>query len=127
APRSRPRPRKPRRRKRRRRRPSPRARRRRWPRPRGPRARRRPRPKARRWRRWPRGRVRAREGSRMLNVRVFQLARDLDLSSQEVIDRLKKLGVDVKTASSSIDEDTADKRKRALKIDALTARKRRIS
>ena len=62
----------------------------------------------------------------MLNVRVFQLARDLDLSSQEVIDRLKKLGVDVKTASSSIDEDTADKLKRALKIDALTARKRRI-
>jgi translation initiation factor IF-2 len=62
----------------------------------------------------------------MLNVRVFQLARDLDLPSQEVIDRLKKLGVDVKTASSSIDEDTADKLKRALKIDALTSRKRRI-
>ena len=62
----------------------------------------------------------------MLNVRVFQLARDLDLPSQEVIDRLKKLGVDVKTASSSIDEDTADKLKRALKIDALTNRKRRI-
>ena len=31
----------------------------------------------------------------MGNVRVFQLARDLELSSQEVIDRLKKLGVDV--------------------------------
>ena len=53
----------------------------------------------------------------MGNVRVFQLARDLNLSSQEVIDRLKKLGaVDAKTASSSIDEDTADKLKRALKI-----------
>ena len=63
----------------------------------------------------------------MANVRVFQLARDLNLSSQEVIDRLKKLGaVDAKTASSSIDEDTADKLKRALKIDALTSRKRRI-
>jgi translation initiation factor IF-2 len=62
----------------------------------------------------------------MVNVRVFQLARDLNLSSQEVIDRLKKLGVDVKTASSSVDEDTADKLKRALKIDALAARKRRI-
>ena len=62
----------------------------------------------------------------MLNVRVFQLARDLDLSSQDVIDRLKKLGVDVKTASSSVDEDTADKLKRALKIDALAMRKRRI-
>jgi len=62
----------------------------------------------------------------MVNVRVFQLARDLNLSSQEVIDRLKKLGQDVKTASSSVDEDTADKLKRALKIDALTSRKKRI-
>jgi translation initiation factor IF-2 len=62
----------------------------------------------------------------MGNVRVFQLARDLNLPSQEIIDRLKKLGVDVKTASSSVDEDTADKLKRALKIDQLTARKRRI-
>jgi translation initiation factor IF-2 len=62
----------------------------------------------------------------MGSVRVFQLARDLGLSSQDVIDRLKKLGVEVKTASSSIDEDTADKLKRALKIDALTTRKRRI-
>ena len=63
----------------------------------------------------------------MVNVRVFQLARDLNLSSQEVIDRLKKLGiVDVKTASSSVDEDTSDKLKRALKIDALTSRKRRV-
>jgi translation initiation factor IF-2 len=62
----------------------------------------------------------------MGNVRVFQLARDLGLSSQEVIDRLRKLGMEVKTASSSVDEDTADKLKRALKIDALTSRKRRI-
>ena len=62
----------------------------------------------------------------MGNVRVFQLARDLGLSSQEVIDRLKKLGMDVKTASSSVDEDTADKLRRALKIDQLTARKKRI-
>jgi translation initiation factor IF-2 len=63
----------------------------------------------------------------MGNVRVFQLARDLNLSSQEVIDRLKKLGAaDAKTASSSVDEDTADKLKRALKIDAFTLRKKRI-
>ena len=62
----------------------------------------------------------------MGNVRVFQLARDLNLSSQEVIDRLKKLGADAKTASSSVDEDTADKLKRAIKIDSLTARKKRI-
>jgi translation initiation factor IF-2 len=62
----------------------------------------------------------------MVNVRVFQLARDLGIPSQEVIDRLKKLGVEVKTASSSVDEDTADKLKRALKIDALTSRKKRV-
>jgi translation initiation factor IF-2 len=62
----------------------------------------------------------------MGNVRVFQLARDLGLSSQEVIDRLKKLGMEVKTASSSVDEDTADKLRRALKIDQLTTRKKRI-
>ena len=62
----------------------------------------------------------------MGNVRVFGLARDLNLSSQEVIDRLKKLGVEVKTASSSVDEDTADKLRRILKIDALTAKKRRV-
>jgi len=62
----------------------------------------------------------------MANVRVFGLARDLKLSSQEVIDRLKKLGVEVKTASSSVDEDTADKLRRIMKIDALTAKKRRV-
>ena len=62
----------------------------------------------------------------MGNVRVFGLARDLKLSSQEVIDRLRKLGVEVKTASSSIDEDTADKLRRILKIDALTAKKKRV-
>jgi translation initiation factor IF-2 len=62
----------------------------------------------------------------MTNVRVFQLARDLGLESQDVIGRLRKMGVEVKTASSSVDEDTADKLKRAVKIDALTAKKKRV-
>ncbi len=62
----------------------------------------------------------------MGNVRVFQLARDLGVSSTEVIDRLHKLGHDVKTASSSVDEDTAEKLKRALRIDAITATKKRV-
>ena len=62
----------------------------------------------------------------MGNVRVFTLARDLNISSQEVIDRLKKLGVEAKTASSSVDEDTADKLRRIMKIDALTAKKKRV-
>jgi hypothetical protein len=42
----------------------------------------------------------------MGNVRIFQLARDLGLSSQEIVERLKRLGVEVRTASSSIDERT---------------------
>jgi translation initiation factor IF-2 len=62
----------------------------------------------------------------MANVRVFSLARDLNLASQEVIDRLRQLGVEVKTASSSVDEDTADKLRRILKIDALTRKRKRI-
>lgn len=62
----------------------------------------------------------------MSNVRVFQLARDLGISSQEVIDRLKKLGLEVKTASSSLDEDAADKLKRAVKIESFTAKKKRV-
>ncbi len=62
----------------------------------------------------------------MANVRVFGLARDLNLSSREVTERLKKLGVEVKTASSSVDEDTADKLRRALKIDVLTKKRKRI-
>src|SRR4030095_4123739 len=85
------------------------------------------RPRTKRYLRAPRRATpRPREEGRMVNVRVFQLARDLGLQSQDVIDRLRKLGIEVKTASSSIDEDTADKLKRALKIDALTTRKKRI-
>ncbi len=62
----------------------------------------------------------------MSNVRVFQLARDLGIPSQEVIDRLKRLGFDVKTASSSLDEDAADKLKRSVKIESFTAKKKRV-
>jgi translation initiation factor IF-2 len=62
----------------------------------------------------------------MANVRVFQLARDLRVTSQEIIRRLGQLGVEVRTASSSVDEDTADKLQRAFKLDALTAKRRRM-
>ncbi|MBN2370070.1 MAG: translation initiation factor IF-2 [Vicinamibacteria bacterium] len=62
----------------------------------------------------------------MANVRVFQLARDLGTTSQEIVKRLGQLGVEVRTASSSVDEDTADKLKRAFKLDALTAKRRRV-
>ena len=62
----------------------------------------------------------------MGNVRVFQLARDLGIPSQDIIERLKRLGVEVRTASSSVDEDTADKLKRAVTIDAVTSHRRRV-
>jgi len=50
----------------------------------------------------------------------------MGVESAEVLERLKKLGFEVKTASSSVDEDTADKLKRAFKIDQLTAKKKRV-
>ncbi len=62
----------------------------------------------------------------MAKVRVFQLARDLNLSSKDILARLKGLGLEARTASSSVDEETADKLRRAVKIDALTASKKRI-
>ena len=62
----------------------------------------------------------------MPNVRVFSLARDLNLTSQDVIAKLRSIGVEVRTASSSVDEDTADKLQRALKIDQLTRKRKRI-
>ena len=41
----------------------------------------------------------------MGNVRVFQLARDLNLPSQEVIDRLKKLGEKLFVSQRVLEED----------------------
>jgi len=37
-------------------------------------------------------------------VRIYELARDLGLESKDVLDRAKDLGLDVKTASSGLDE-----------------------
>ena len=41
----------------------------------------------------------------MAKVRVYELARDLDVESKELLARAHDLGVDVKTASSGLDED----------------------
>jgi translation initiation factor IF-2 len=38
-------------------------------------------------------------------VRVYELARDLDLESKDVLERAKELGIEVKTASSGLDEE----------------------
>jgi translation initiation factor IF-2 len=40
--------------------------------------------------------------------RVYELARDLDLESKEVLARAQELGIEVKTASSGLDEESAE-------------------
>ena len=43
----------------------------------------------------------------MAKTRIYELARDLDLESKEVLARAQELGLAVKTASSGVDEDEA--------------------
>ncbi len=43
----------------------------------------------------------------MAKVRVYELARDLGHESKDVLTRAQELGIDVKTASSGLDEDAA--------------------
>ena len=45
----------------------------------------------------------------MPKVRLYELARDLDRESKDVLERAKELGLDVKTASSGLEEDDAAK------------------
>ena len=42
----------------------------------------------------------------MTKQRVYELARDLDLESKDVLERARDLGIEVKTASSGLDEDS---------------------
>ena len=41
-------------------------------------------------------------------MRIYELARELDLESKEVLAHAKELGLDVKTASSGVDDESAD-------------------
>ncbi|MCB1245632.1 MAG: translation initiation factor IF-2 N-terminal domain-containing protein, partial [Acidimicrobiia bacterium] len=41
----------------------------------------------------------------MAKVRVYELARELGEESKEVLARAQELGIDVKTASSGLDEE----------------------
>ncbi|MDJ0791863.1 MAG: translation initiation factor IF-2 [Acidimicrobiia bacterium] len=41
----------------------------------------------------------------MAKVRIYELARELDLESKDVLERAQELGIEVKTASSGLDED----------------------
>ncbi len=44
----------------------------------------------------------------MAKVRIYELARELGLESKEVLERAQSLGIEAKTASSSIEESDAD-------------------
>ncbi|MFP5333419.1 MAG: translation initiation factor IF-2 [Acidimicrobiia bacterium] len=44
----------------------------------------------------------------MAKVRIYEIARDLDLESKDVLEKALELGYDVKTASSSVEEGDAD-------------------
>ena len=58
----------------------------------------------------------------MDKVRVYELARDLGITSPEAIALLKeKLKIRVKSASSTIPEDTATKLKRLLRLEGASA------
>jgi len=49
----------------------------------------------------------------LVSIRVFQLARELGLNSQEVIQRLRRRGLEVRTASSMVEARDADALRRA--------------
>ena len=62
----------------------------------------------------------------MPKPRVYELARELGLSSQEIIEKLKAMGIDAKAPSSSVDEDQATKFKRHVRLESQSARKSRV-
>ena len=62
----------------------------------------------------------------MPKPRVYELARELGLSSQEIIDKLKAMGIEAKAPSSSVDEDQATKFKRHVRLESQSARKTRV-
>ncbi len=51
----------------------------------------------------------------MTKIRVYELAKKLNLQSKEILDALSSMGIEGKTHSSSIDGDAAEKVVRALK------------
>ena len=44
----------------------------------------------------------------MAKTRIYELARTLDIESKDVLARAQELGLEVKTASSGLDEDEAE-------------------
>jgi len=48
----------------------------------------------------------------MPKKRVYELAKDLGLESKVLIARLEKIGISVKSASASLDEDEVEEQKK---------------
>jgi translation initiation factor IF-2 len=62
----------------------------------------------------------------MPKPRVYELARELGLSSQEIIEKLKAMGIEAKAPSSSVDEDQATKFKRHVRLESQSSKKNRV-
>jgi translation initiation factor IF-2 len=62
----------------------------------------------------------------MPKPRVYELARELGLSSQEIIEKLKAMGIEAKAPSSSVDEDQAVKFKRHVRLESQGSKKSRV-
>ncbi|MEO5762074.1 MAG: translation initiation factor IF-2 N-terminal domain-containing protein, partial [Vicinamibacteria bacterium] len=62
----------------------------------------------------------------MPKPRVYELARELGFSSQEIIDKLKAMGIEAKAPSSSVDEDQATKFKRHVRLESQGSKKNRV-
>ena len=57
----------------------------------------------------------------MANVRVYELAKELNMSNHDVISALAGLGIEVKSHSSSLDEETASRVKETLRKNGGSA------
>ncbi|ACI17496.2 translation initiation factor IF-2 [Coprothermobacter proteolyticus DSM 5265] len=55
----------------------------------------------------------------MMKIRVYQLAKELGVPSKQLVEELKKLGVDIVSYQSTVDEETADLLRELLKAEPL--------
>jgi len=60
-------------------------------------------------------------------IRIYELAKDLDITNKELLDLLKKEGLKVKSALSTISNDQADKIKESLKSKTTKKKKSKKS
>lgn len=58
-----------------------------------------------------------------MKIRVYQLAKELGVPSKQLVEELKKLGVDIVSYQSTVDEETADLLRELLKAEPLQAAK----